>query len=300
MKNDKSVIITIISMAILFHSCGGERKSTDGPSCSKFLPDEIAQAGIERSSEIRVFKGESLYEYIDGGAEIYHTYGFVEVATANYTFDETEMVIDIYRFDNSDNAYGLFASFRPDNPVFIQLGAEGFSSPTSIDFVKGAFVVRVIAFEESAEAEQAINALASQINNMLPGSDARPARFSFFPRDAVIEATDRIYAQSFLGHKFLTDVYSRDYRIDNDTLTLFLSEDEGEEKFILWFELGVADGSAEPGPDDLLFDDGKVFVLENSYYGKIAAGLNGDNLLGMINYSDDYKDLLNGWLDSMY
>ena len=161
-------------------------------------------------------------------------------------------------------------------------------------------MVRVIAFEESAEAEQAINALSSEINNMLPGSDARPAKFSLFPQDAVIEATDRIYAQSFLGHRFLTDVYSRDYRIDNDTLTLFLTEDDGGENFILWFELGAADGSAEPGPDDLLFDDGKVFVLEDSYHGKVVAGLSGGDLLGMINYSDDYKDLLNGWLDSIY
>jgi hypothetical protein len=300
MKKDKSVIVAAMMLAVLFHACGGERRFPQGLSCSSFLPDEIAQAGIERSSETLVFKGESLYEYIDGGAEIYHTYGFVEVATANYAFDETEMVVDIYRFNNPDNAYGLFASFRPDNPAFIQLGAEGFSSPTSIDFVKDIFVVRVIAFEESAEAEQVINALASEINNMLPGSDAHPAKFSLFPQDAIIEATDRIYAQSFLGHKFLTDVYSQDYRIDNDTLTLFLTEDEGGEKFILWFELGAADGSAEPGPDDLLFDDGKVFVLENSFCGKIVAGLSGENLLGMINYSDDNKDFLNEWLNSMY
>ncbi len=198
MKKDKNMIVATIVLSILFHACGGERRSPQGLSCSNFLPDKIARAGIERSSEIRTFKGESLFEYIDGGAEIYHSYGFIEVATANYSFGETEMVIDIYRFDNPDNAYGLFASFRPDNPVFVQLGAEGFSSPTSIDFVKGPFVVRVVGFEESAEAEQAIGVLASEINSILPGSDARPDKFSLFPQDDVIEATDRVYAESFL------------------------------------------------------------------------------------------------------
>ncbi len=69
---------------------------------------------------------------------------------------------------------------------------------------------------------------------------------------------------------------------------------------MLWFELGAAAGSAEPAGEDLLFDDGRAFVIENSYYGRIVAGLRGEDLLGVIYYSDDKKDFLAEWLDSMY
>lgn len=300
MKIDKIMIIAMIMFSVLFHSCGGGKRSSQDLSCSNYLPDEIVEAGIERSSEVRTFEGESLFEYINGGAEIYHAYNFIEVATATYGINGTEMVVDIYRFENPDNAYGLFASFRPDNPAFVQLGAEGFGSPASIDYVKGPFVVRIIGFEESSETGQAISALASEINGILPADDSLPRKFSFFPQGDYIEATDRIYAESFLGQKFLTDVYSRKYYISDDTLTLFITEDGSGEKFMLWFESGAADGSAEPAGEDLLFDDGRAFVIENSYYGRIIAGLKGEDLLGVINYSDDKKDFLAEWLDSMY
>ena len=300
MKRVKILIVAIIASSVLFYACGGGKKSSLDLSCSNFLPEEIAQAGIERSSEIRTFEGESLFEYINGGAEIYHSYNFVEVAAANYTANGMEMVADIYRFEDSDNAYGLFASFRPDNPAFVVLGAEGFSSPTSIDFVKGPYVVRVIGFEESAEIEQTINVLASEINGILPADDRLPQKFSLFPEGDIIDATDRIYAESFLGHGFLADVFARKYRLDGDTLTLFITEDGSGEKFSLWFESGAVDGSAEPAAEYLLFDDGRAFVIENKYYGMIVAGLKGGDLLGVINYSDDKKDLLTAWLDSFY
>ena len=141
--------------------------------------------------------------------------------------------------------------------------------------------------------------LASEIEQILPGGSARPEMFSLFPQDNIIEATDRIYAESFLGHKFLTNVYSRKYHVDGDTLALFITEDGSGEKFILWFGFGAADGLAEPSREEILFDDGKAFVLESSYYGMIVAGLKGENLMGMINYSDDKKDFLAEWLYSM-
>ena len=300
MNRDKTVFIAIIISGVLLQACGGGKRSSQDLTCSNFLPAEIAPAGIERSSEIRTFEGKSLFEYINGGAEIYHSYNFVEVASANYTIDGIEMLADVYRFEDSDNAYGLFASFRPENPAFVQLGAEGFSSPTSIDFVKGPFVVKVIGFEESEEIEQAVSVLASEINGILPADDSRPQKFSTFPQGDIIEATDRVYAESFLGHSFLTEVYARKYQLDTDTLTLFITEDGPGEKFALWFELGAADGSAEPASDDLLFDDSRAFVIENSYYGRIITGLKGEHLLGVINYSDDKKDFLTEWLDSMY
>jgi hypothetical protein len=299
MKRDKIMIIAMV-MGVLLYGCGGEKKSSADLSCSNFLPDEIAQTEKKRSSEVRTFKGESLFEYIDGGAEIYHAYNFIEVATANYGTNGIETVVDIYRFENSDNAYGLFASFRPDNPVFVPLGAEGFGSPTSIDFVKGPFVVRIIGFAESAETAQAISVLASEINAILPADDNLPQKFSFFPQGDYLDGTDRIFAQSFLGQKFLTDVYSRKYHISGDTLTLFITEDVSGEKFSLWFEFGVADGSAEPAREDLIFDDGRAFIIENNYYGRIVTGLKGEHLIGVINYSDDKKDFLTEWLDSIY
>jgi len=279
-------------------ACGGKKLSSP-ESCANFLLAGFDQAGAERISDIRTFAGETLYEYIDGGAEIYHTYGFIEVATADYKIGDVEMTADIYRFSNADSAYGLYASQRPDNPQVADCGAEGFATSTSVDFVKNIYVVHVIAFERSDMAAQAVSALAKAIDTELPGDDYPPQTFALFPIENTIPGTDMFYAESFLGRSFLADVYSRRFLVDSDTLTFFLTADPGGEKFARWFELGAVDGSVQMGPEDLPYDYSRVLVADNSYYGKIIAGEKGENLVGIIGYDDNKRGLLTSWLDSM-
>lgn len=293
------VVGSLAMLAMTLWVCGGQQKGSQRLKCASFLPDKVDPGEVERSSEVRTYSGESLYEYIDGGAELYHEYGFVEVATANYRQDGKEVVVDIYGFDKADHAYGLYASFRPPDPQPVQFGADGFGSPSSIDFVKGPFVVRVIGFDESAETQRALETLASEIDGILPVGDDMPAVFSVFPRENVIDATEMIYAGPFLGYDFLIDIYTRRYLVDGDTLTLFLTADEDGEKFGRWFELGAADGSAIPGDPDLPFDDGRVFELSHPRYGTIICGLKGEYLLGVAGFKDENRGFLTGWLNSL-
>ncbi len=299
MKIEKVGFPVFFLWGVAIIACGGAKKGSQGLQCASFLPDSLIQGGIERSSEIRTYSGESLFEYIDGGAELYHQYGFVEVATANYRGGEIEVIVDIYGFDTADHAYGLYASLRPPDADLVSFGVEGFATTSSTDFVKGNYVVHLIGFDESGETQKALESLASEIDGTLPGEDYLPESFSLFPLDDAVAASDMIYAESFVGHEFLTDVYVRKYLVDGDSLTLFLTEDRGGGKFSRWFELGAADGSAFPGNADLPFDEGRVFELDHSYYGTIICGLKGERLLGAIGYRDETGTFLSKWLHSL-
>jgi hypothetical protein len=299
MKIAKVSLSILIMWGVAMMACGGEKTGSQGIQCASFLPDSLIQGGIERSSEIRTYTGESLFEYIDGGAELYHDYGFVEVATANYGQAGIEAIVDIYGFDTADHAYGLYASFRPPDPEPAPLGAEGFSTSSTIDFVKGKYVIRLIGFDESAETRKLLESLAALIDGGLPGDDYLPGSFSLFPPDSVIAATDMVYVKSFLGHDFLTDVYVRKYLVNSDSLTLFLTEDGDGGKFGRWIELGMMDGSAIPGSDDLPFDEGRVFELNHPRYGTIICGSRSGYLIGVMGYKDEDRGFLVGWLISL-
>lgn len=288
--------LTLMLAASLL-ACGGTEKSSETPTTSSLLPGGVESAGIEISSEVRVFEGQSLFEYIDGGAEIYHTYGFAEVGTADYRKDGIEMVADVYRFDSADHAFGLYSSLRPDNPKLLEIGAEGFGSAASMDFTRGAYVVRVVAFEQSEETENAILELGMAIDSGLPGDNKLPATFSLFPLGDALPATGKLYAESFLGRKFLTDVFSVRYIIDPDTVTLFVTADPAGEKFLRWFEQGALDGVTEPGSIDFPYDDGRVFETDNPYHGRIVAGIKGEWLAGMIGYDEGKQAFLSEWVE---
>jgi hypothetical protein len=292
-------IAFILIAALLIFGCGGESESTGGANNAEFLPDNIDATGFERSSEVETYVGESLFEYIDGGAEVYHQYGFIEVATAYYTQDQTEIVADIYRFEDSDNAYGLFSSLRPLEPTVVDYGIEGFTSGTTVDFVKGSYLVRLVGYDDSPELSAALLSMAKEFDGLVPGETTPPQMFALFPVDGRVESTLKIQAESFLGQKALTDVYTVDYFADGETVTLFLTNDATGEKYAQWSELAVKRKTTALTLRSFPYDESKVFMAEDSYYGQIIAGIKGEKLCGIVGYDERRKDLLISWLNSM-
>ena len=293
-----AVISTFIVLAFLPACGGGEKKAELVVKPSDFLVQSFDNGKIERTGEIRTFVGDSLWEYIDGDAEIYHQYGFVDVSTGDYKMGDLEFVADIYRFDNSINAYGLYTAVRPINPDTVNYGIQGFISETMLTFVKGDYLVRLIAFETSDEVTNALNAMASEIAPNLPGDTLKPADFALLPPENVIGATDKYFSSSFQGQAFLTDVYVQSYDLDGDTVTLFISLDSVGAKFTQWNDAAEPMTPPPPGLDELGFTDDQVFAT-NTYYGPLVAGLKDSYLAGMENYSLGHAEFLSDWINTL-
>ncbi len=291
--------LAILVPVIISLSCAKDKNTEETASARQFLPEKVVAGDLARSPEIRVFSGDSLWEYIDGGADLYNQYGFAEVATADYKAGNVELVADIYRFDNPTNAYGLYSMLRPEKPNIALLGVEGFSAPATIVFVKGSFLVKVIAYEESEAADKGVINLAQEINNQIPGATNRPNTFLLFPVNNKMGARDKYFRESFLGQKFLRRFYSQDYLIGSDTVTLFISPDESGEKFLKWSEYAAAINAFEPAPDSLGYDSGKAFIINDRLSGMSVAGLRRGKLLGVIKYAEIYKQFLSDWVNSL-
>jgi Family of unknown function (DUF6599) len=286
-------------LAVLFMVSCSKKEGIEDIEAGKLLPGSFEKLGLQRTGDIRTFTGNALWEYIDGGAEMYHLYNFIEVATADYKAGETEIVVDIYRFDDATDAYGLYGMLRTDKPTFVLLGVEGFTAPSSIIFVKGSYLVRLMTYEETEAANRTLADLAQELNNTVPGATARPNPFMLFPPTNAMGARDKYYARSFLGQKFLTRVYSQDYLIGSDTVSLFLSRDDAGDKYLRWSEYVTQMGKMAAPPDSLSYDSGRVFLINDSFNGNIIAGLKRGKLLGMLNYSESHKAFLADWLNSL-
>jgi len=299
MKNVRKLVVSLLSAFLSIYGCGGDSdKSGRASGPAAYFPEEIEEVNLVRSSDIRTFEGESLFEYINGGAEIYHLYGFIDVATASYTAGDKEIILDIYRFETDENAYGLYTSIKPLGPGNIQLGAEGFSTGNSIDFVKGSYVIRVVGFDESEGTKNAAKDLAKRINQLVPGSAEKPEMFGLFPLEYMVPGSERLLAESYLGQVFLIDVYTMDYEIPESEFTLFITKDSSGEKFGKWIEVEKSK-MVNIGLDELLFDNEKSFLIENNYYGKIVAGLKGEKLVGAVGYNESHREFISRWLESL-
>ncbi|HEX9933932.1 MAG TPA: DUF6599 family protein, partial [bacterium] len=74
---------------------------------------------------------DNLYEYIDGEAELYLSYGFKELAALVYyagSPEDTFVTVDVYDMDKPLDAFGLYSNLRFPDYTYETMGTEGFSS----------------------------------------------------------------------------------------------------------------------------------------------------------------------------
>lgn len=299
MKRKRAYVLGSIILSLVILSCGGTQTPADLPAAAAFLPTEIPATDWTRMPEMRHFVGDTLYEYIDGAAEMYHTYGFIEVTVADYQSGPREIVVDLYRFADADMAYGMFTTLRPEEPDTIALGVAGFSFGPTLVFVKGTYIASLVGYDESAETISAIRIIAEAVGRLLPGTTEKPATFSLFPPEPPLDHTEKVFAESFLGREYLSGVYCVDYVQDGDTLTLFLMADEAGAKYAQWSEQTAGDRTTSMSAEGLPYDEGNAFIIVDGYYGHIAAGLKAGKLAGIIGYAPKHAEFLAGWLETL-
>jgi len=138
------------------------------PASNAPFPPSNEVAGWATTGDIRTFEAADLWKYIDGEAERYLKAGVQSVSTADYKFQsKTETVVDIYTMENPEGAAKIFESEPAGDAKAVQLGDGARLYGQSLVFRKGAALVRIMAYEGSAELPQAMLQLGENINKRL-------------------------------------------------------------------------------------------------------------------------------------
>jgi hypothetical protein len=289
--------ISMLVSAVL--ACGSHVKAPAQTASAGILPERIDGTGWLRSPGLQHFAGDSLFEYIDGAAEMYHKYGFIEVTVATYVKDDNTITADLYLFETPDQAFGMYTTLRPDEPDTISLGVEGFRLDANMVFVKGSRLVNVYTYDDFEGALAAVRAVASALEGGLPGTMVRPAVFGLFPGKGRVAFTEKIFAEGFLGYGFLTEVYTVEYAEPYGRFRLFIVPDPDAVKFDRWLDVASTRSDPVPGWTGGLFEEAKSLRTVHDYHGEIVAGWRGGRLVGMVGYVPAYREDLVGWARSL-
>ena len=109
-------IATIV--CILFICSTGFLHSS--PPLPRLGPDEIEGAKIKPAE---VYAGESLFGFMNGGAELYLEYGFDSLAVQKITVGASEYQSIVYKMSDSAAAYGIHSVTRHQQKAFDQENA---------------------------------------------------------------------------------------------------------------------------------------------------------------------------------
>ena len=156
--------LAVAALALLAAMAGTGCKRGKGNA----FPASGAVNGWEKTSDTRVFAAKDLWQYIDGDAEQYIQAGVVSTSTSDYKYQgNLEATIDIYTMGNAAGAQKILEAGQTSDAKRVQLGDEGVAYAQSVTFRKGSYLVRIVAYESTPGAPQALLALAHGVEAKL-------------------------------------------------------------------------------------------------------------------------------------
>jgi len=173
--------------------------------------------------KVKVYFPDTLFEYINGGADLFLNFEFVKLYSCKYKNSrEGEITADIYIHSNLSNGFGIYTQEKPNKGNFIDIGTEGYYEDGILNFFKGPVYVKLSSFDLGDKGESILKNLASNISKNIKYKKGYPKIFSKFPSKNKINRSDKYVNIGFLGHSFLNKVYSRKYSIKGKVSELFV------------------------------------------------------------------------------
>jgi len=171
-------------------------------------PDCSLLSGWTQQGEARSYTGDNLFEYMDGNAEGYLLYHFVQMRGVNCQSGEDTLVFDVSEMENAEWAYGMFASNRDRRAPVEKIGTEAQIVPRRAILVKDKYFVEIGSSKEQADVlRQFLRAMEKRI----PGSSEPPEALTWFPQEKLVPGSVRMVPESVLGIGALKRGYIAEY-----------------------------------------------------------------------------------------
>ncbi len=178
--------------------------------CLAQTPDCKLVPGWRQQGGARSFAADELFEYMDGNAEGYLSYGFVRLSTVSCQSGSTTIDIDVSEMVDTEAAYGVFLTSRDPRFPLEKIGVAGQVRPRRAVLVKDKYLVEMAANPEG-DHSAALRAFLSAMERNIPGRTTRPDALSWFPTEKLDESSLRLLPNRVLGLALLKRGYVAQY-----------------------------------------------------------------------------------------
>jgi len=238
--------------------------------------------GWKQVGEIQTFNPGTLYEYINGGADLYLAYDFEELKVAEYQNSQKAAVtVDVYRHRTSTHAFGVYSQERVPGANFIDVGIQGYQERHALNFLSGNTYVKITSYDTGPEDQAVLLSFAKAVAGNLGEKGAFPSILKAFPAEGKVKNSEKFVARKFLGYPFLHSAFSAEYDVSGKNFRLFIIEGKDQadcrdmvEKYLE--QLGRADKTAAEGQ----------YTLSDAYHGEIDLHWRGARIWGILDLGD--------------
>jgi hypothetical protein len=189
----------------LFTLSASPAAGADSGSMLSLLPAGGCAEGWVMEEKPALFTVDTLFDHINGEAELYFPYGFDTLATARYVKKATSgspFVADVYRMGSLLDAFGIYSNYRKAESPACNVGADCFLSSSQLLFYQDRYFVRLQATDTPTPGQEVFLACGRAISAKLPPGKNRPGEIDMLKVPGVSPKTERYIPQSVLGYPF--------------------------------------------------------------------------------------------------
>ncbi len=184
-----------------------------GEPIENLLPADSQIAPWKRSGKQEIYKERELFNYIDGGADIYLEYGFNQVISQEFSYEEESIVVDVYQMNDPEAAFGIYSIHRDAYKPIANVGDDGTEFEYQITFWQGRFYVVLLGYNNDQETRNVLHCFAQKVSARISGHAKPPQIIHSLPKKYKVPRSE-----SFL--KGMLAVNSKLYLGQQNTLSI--------------------------------------------------------------------------------
>jgi len=264
------------------------------------LVPKTAPNGWSLRDAPETFTRETLFEHIDGQADLFVQYGFERSVFAiyrNVNSPDAKIDMDIYDMGNSLQAFGVFSRFRQEEST-AGIGLDSYLGDRYALFYKGKYFVALQATDSNASS---LKLLAQEVESRISDNSAPPQEIGYFPKIGLKPGSMEYFPNGLLGHQFLKRGFKASY-VENDEkktdaktmsegrdfhlfLSIFENPQEALDALRLFREHLFKKGRLVEGISTRFGNDALAGV--DPYQGKTIVAHKGPYLVGAVGFEQD-------------
>ena len=192
----------------------------------KLLPHNPGITGWHLAGDVYHYLPENLYNYINGAADLFLSYGFLKLVGAEYTpvsGRKDYLIADIYDMGNKLNAFGVFQSKRNPESKLFKIGTGAYGDEKYIFFYKGRFYAEIQGNQSTQHNKDALITLAKKMVGGISGDSTPPSELNYLPDTSRVPGSEIYITGGILGHAFLDRGLVSDYKINGEEVKAFIA-----------------------------------------------------------------------------
>ena len=261
------------------------REAAPPPSARLAKLDQIAVPnGWLAASPAEFFNPETLYEKIDGKADLYLASGFQGLESRRFqSMADAGLWFEVFLYDMKSprNAYAVFSEQQREGAAPLDFAEYGYRADNALFFCQGPCYVELVGSSDEAVLLEAMRNWAREFALGTEAPAPELAELSAFPLENKATHWPRLQIQNGLGCEAIRNIFLAEYRVEGRDVTAFVTQQDSEAeavKTLAAYDAFLKEEGAVEEPGFAVLPEARVRTLFGTWQmvwtrGRVVAGV---------------------------